>query len=339
VVSAPIVISSRMEGLVVLPPPPPRGMLGDVGRLLSLPGTLVLLAATAIAAVVIFAPARRRLRALEEAAGRFGAGDLDARAPERGSDEIARVAGAFNRMAGELKARTDAVQAGDRLRRQMLADVSHELRTPLTTMRGYLDTLEMPDLALDDETRRRYLDTVRRETRRLERIVMDLLDLARYENGVAPLETQVIDVGRVFDSVVRRHERDAQLAGLTLRARVGNAADQLTADPVRLEQALSNLVANAIRHTPAAGLVDLEARHTADGIVLSVVDSGAGIAPEHLPHVFDRFYKVDQARAAGDGGSGLGLSIVKAIVERHGGAIGVESRPGRTAFTMTLPDR
>jgi len=338
VVSAPIVISSRMEGLVVLPPPPPRGMLGDVGRLLSLPGTLVLLAATAVAAVVIFAPARRRLRALEEAAGRFGAGDLDARAPDRGRDEIARVAGAFNRMAGELKARTDAVQAGDRLRRQMLADVSHELRTPLTTMRGYLDTLEMPDLALDDETRRRYLDTVRSETRRLERIVMDLLDLARYENGVAPLAKQVIDVGRVFDSVVRRHERDAQLAGLTLRARVGNDADQLTADPVRLEQALSNLVANAIRHTPAAGLVDLEARHTADGIVLSVVDSGAGIAPEHLPHVFDRFYKVDQARAAGDGGSGLGLSIVKAIVERHGGTMAVDSRPGHTAFTILLPD-
>ena len=338
VVSAPLLIGQTLGGMVVLPPPPQRGVLADAGRLISLPGTLVLLVATAVAAVVIFAPARRRLRALEEAAERLGAGDLDARAPERGRDEIAHVAGAFNRMAGELKARTDALQTGDRLRRQMLADISHELRTPLTTMRGYLDTLEMPDVALDDDARHRYLDTVRGETRRLERIVMDLLDLARYENGVAPLETQVLDVGRVFDAVVRRHERDAAVAGLKLRTQVADAADQLTADPVRLEQAVSNLVANAIRHTPYGGTVELDARRHAHGITLSVVDSGRGIAPEHLPHVFDRFYKVDQARPAGDGGSGLGLSIVKAIAERHGGAISVESRPGRTAFTMALPD-
>jgi len=339
VVSAPIQVDGILQGLVVLPPPPPRGVLADAGRLLSLPGTLVLLAATAIAAVVIFAPARRRLRALEHAAERFGAGELDARAPEGGRDEIAHVAGAFNRMADELKARTDALQTGDRLRRQMLADVSHELRTPLTTMRGYLDTLEMSDVSLDDDTRRRYLDTVRGETRRLERIVMDLLDLARYENGVAPLETQVLDIGRVFASVVQRHEREAALAGLTLRAHVADGADQLTADPVRLDQVLGNLVANAVRHTPSGGTVDLDARHTALGYELSVVDSGHGIAPEHLPHVFERFYKVDHARTGGTGGSGLGLSIVKAIVERHGGAIAVTSQPGRTAFVITLPEQ
>jgi two-component system sensor histidine kinase BaeS len=168
---------------------------------------------------------------------------------------------------------------------------------------------------------------------------MDLLDLARYENGVAPLETQVLDAGRVFDSVVRRYERDAGLSGVALRAHVGADADQLTADPVRLEQALSNLVANAIRHTPSGGTVDLDARRAATSVELSVVDSGRGIAPEHLPHVFDRFYKVDEARAAGDGGSGLGLSIVKAIVERHGGTMSAESRPGRTAFTLRLPDQ
>jgi two-component system OmpR family sensor kinase len=194
VVSAPVQVNQTLQGLVVLPPPPPRGILAEAGRLLSLPGTLILIAATGIAAVVIFAPARRRLRALEAAAERFGAGELEARAPEEGRDEIAHVASAFNRMAGELKARTDALQLADRLRRQMLADISHELRTPLTTMRGYLDTLDMPDLALDDTTRRRYLETVRAETRRLDRIVTDLLDLAKYESGVAPLECQVFDV-------------------------------------------------------------------------------------------------------------------------------------------------
>ena len=337
VVTAPVQVGRELHGMVVLPPPPPRGMLAAVGELLSLPGTLMLITATAIAAIVIFAPARNRLRALEEAAVRFGAGQLDARAPEGGRDEIARVAGAFNRMAEDLAARTDALQMSDRLRRQMLADISHELRTPLTTMRGYLDTLEMPDITLDEEKRRRYLDTVRGETRRLERIVIDLLDLARFENSVASLDARVFAIERVFTSVVRRYERETTLAGIDIRTHVAESADQLTADPDRMDQAISNLVANALRHTPPGGTIDLEAAISGDGYQISVIDSGSGIAPDHVPHVFDRFYKVDASRSAGSGGSGLGLSIVKAIVERHGGTIAVTSRPGRTAFVITLP--
>jgi len=338
VVTAPVQVDGRLVAMVVLPPPPQRGLMADVGELLSLPGTLVLLTATALAAIVIFAPARNRLRALERAAERLGAGELDARAPETGRDEIAHVATAFNRMAADLAARTEALQLSDRLRRQMLADISHELRTPLTTMRGYLDTLEMPDIALDEEKRRRYLDTVRSETRRLERIVADLLDLARFENRVTTLSVRIFDVGRLLSGVARRFERDAAQAGVEIRVRVAEAADQLTADPDRLDQAISNLVANALRHTPSGGTIDLDATIAADGAhQLSVTDSGSGIDPGHVAHVFDRFYKVDAARAAGAGGSGLGLSIVKAIVERHGGAIVVTSRPGRTAFVITLP--
>ncbi|HLG57822.1 MAG TPA: ATP-binding protein [Vicinamibacterales bacterium] len=337
VVTAPVQVGRELRGMVVLPPPPPRGILADVGELLSLPGTLVLITATAIAAIVIFAPARNRLRALEQAAERLCAGHLDARAPERGRDEIARVARAFNRMAEDLAARTDALQVSDRLRRQMLADISHELRTPLTSMRGYLDTLDMPDLRLDEDKRRRYLDTVRCETRRLERIVTDLLDLARYENRVASLDARIFAIERVFTSVVRRHEREAALSGIDIRTHVAESADQLTADPDRMEQAISNLVANAVRHTPTGGTIDLEATASGDAYRLSVIDSGAGIAPGHIAHVFERFYKIDASRAAGTGGSGLGLSIVKAIVERHGGTIAVTSRPGRTEFVITLP--
>ncbi len=180
VVTAPIQIGNELRGLVVLPPPPPGGALRDVGRLLSLPGTLLLIAATVAAAAVIFGPARRRLSALEDAAGRLGNGDLTARARQEGDDEIGRVARAFNRMADELAVRDEALKTSDRLRRQMLADVSHELKTPLTAMRGFIETLRMPEVVLDDERRARYLETVERETRRLERIVGDLLDLARY---------------------------------------------------------------------------------------------------------------------------------------------------------------
>jgi signal transduction histidine kinase len=334
---APVQVNGRLAGLVVLPPPPMRGMLSNVGELLTLPGTLGLVLVSAIAAVVIFAPARNRLRALEVAAQNLGAGQLDARAPVAGSDEVARVAAAFNRMASDLQARTEALRTSDRLRRQMLADISHELRTPLTTMRGYLETLEMPEIALDEDRRRRYLETARRETLRLDRIVNDLLELARFENAVATIEPRVVAVERIFAGIVRRFEHDAAAAGVALRSQVDPAADQLFADPNRLDQALSNLVANALRHTPPGGTIDLEASADATGCRVSVVDSGSGIAAEHLPHVFDRFYKVEASRTAAVGGSGLGLSIAKAIVESHGGTIAVTSRPGRTTFVITLP--
>jgi two-component system sensor histidine kinase BaeS len=337
VVTAPIQIGNELRGLVVLPPPPPGGVLRDVGRLLSLPGTLLLIVATLAAVLVIFGPARRRLSALEDAAELLGAGDLTARAPQNGGDEIARVARAFNRMAAELAARDEALRTSDRLRRQMLADVSHELKTPLTAMRGYIETLRMPEVVLDPERRARYFETVDRETRRLERIVKDLLDLARYENGVVTLDARVFDVERVFQHVVRRHEHDAQSRGVVMLVEVADVTGQVVGDPDRIEQVIDNLAANALRHTPPGGTIELRAAAAEGSTVLSVADSGEGIAPEHVPHIFDRFYKVDPARAEGTGGSGLGLSITKAIVERHGGTIRVTSTPGCTRFTIVLP--
>jgi signal transduction histidine kinase len=323
--------------MVVLPPPPPRAIRREIAELLSLPGTLLLIAATVLAAVLIFAPARRRLGALERAAVRLGSGDLAARAPGSGGDEIARVARAFNQMADELAAREEALRASDRQRRQMLADVSHELKTPLTALRGYLETLRMREIATDADARARYLETAERETHRLERIVRDLLELAQYENGAGTLETRLFATSRVFEHVLRRHERDAEMRHVTLTSEVADAADQTSGDPDRLEQVIDNLVGNALRHTPQGGTVDLRATAEAGAIRLSVVDSGDGIAPEHLPHVFDRFYKVDGSRVAGSAGSGLGLSIAKAIVERHGGTIEVTSVPGRTEFRIVLP--
>ena len=338
VVTAPIQVANELRGMVVMPPPGSSGMVREIGRLLSLPGTLVLLVVTALAAVVIFAPARRRLRALEDAATRLGAGDLKARAPETGRDEIARVAHAFNRMAAELAARAEALRTADRLRRQMFADVSHELKTPLTAMRGYLDTLHMPEVALDASTRDRYLNIVRRETGRLERLVSDLLDLARYENAVASFDIRVFDIERVFSHVVERHERDARSRGIGLQVQIAPPADQLVGDPGRIEQVIDNLVTNALRYTPEGGTIELHAAPVNGGARLSVIDSGAGIAPEHLHHVFDRFYKVDASRTGGaNGGSGLGLSIAKAIVEQHGGTIDVFSQPGRTEFRIVFP--
>jgi signal transduction histidine kinase len=337
VVTAPIQLGNELMGMVVLPPPPLGGASREVGRFLSIPGIALLLAATVMAAIVIFTPARRRLRSLESAAERLGAGDLSARAPDGGADEIARVARAFNHMASELASRDEALRTSDRLRRQLFADVSHELKTPLTAMRGYLETLRMASVDVDAETRERYLDTVQRETRRLERIVTDLLDLARYENGVGSIDVRLFAVERLFAHVISRHDQEASARGITLVSGIAPAADQLTADPDRIEQVIENLVANALRHTPPGGTVQLRATVNGARACLSVIDSGSGIDPSHVAHVFDRFYKVDAARAAGAGGSGLGLSIAKAIVDRHGGSIGVTSVPGRTEFKVELP--
>jgi two-component system, OmpR family, sensor kinase len=339
ITNTPLLVNDRFVGLVLVLVLESRttGIRHELGRLLSLPSTLVLIVATVVVALVVFNPARRRLAALEHAAQRLGEGDLTARASQAGGDEIARVAAAFNRMASELEARDSALRTSDALRRQMMADVSHELKTPLTAMRGYIETLRMPEVALDSERRDRYYETIDRETRRLERIVKDLLDLARYEHGGVVLQRRLFDIERLFENVAGRHEREAHTKAVAIRIHVDPLADQVVADPDRIEQAVENLVANALRHTPSGGTITLSAAQ-ADGMAtLSVSDSGGGIAPEHLPHVFERFYKVDAARAAESTGSGLGLSITKAIVERHGGTIRVTSQPGRTTFTVLLP--
>jgi signal transduction histidine kinase len=337
-VTAPIQVDGALRAIVVLPPGPPRGgPVRDIDRIASIPGTALLVLLTILAAAVIFEPARRRLKLLQQASVRLGSGDLTARAPATGGDEVAQVAASFNRMAEELAVRDEALRTSDRLRRQMLADVSHELKTPLTAMRSYVETLRAEDIALDRETRERYFATLERETMRLDRIVRDLLDLARLENSVVHLDLRVFATRRVFEQVVRRHQPEIERRRIHVQIDVPAAVDQIVADPDRIEQVVENLFANGLRHTPDGGTMALSAALDEDAVRLTVTDSGSGIPAEHVPHVFERFYKVDASRANESGGSGLGLSIARAIVERHGGKMAVESRRGRTVFTITLP--
>ncbi len=352
----PILVAGKVVGVVVVPPQAPFGfLLGRFAPMLGLIAGGVLILGAVLTSVMIFGPARRRLRALESAAYKLGAGDLSVRAPSKGGDEIAAVASAFNAMAGDLSARAEALSESDRVRRQLLADVSHELTTPVTAMRGYLETLTMPELTLDAATRARYLAIISDETNRLERLIGDLLDLARLEGGGGTLRIDEVPVAELFDRVVARHGPACQQAGITMATVIAPGAESVPGDRDRLEQALQNLAANAIRYAPRGTSVRLSARPIDGAVALAVEDAGeTGITSEHLPHVFDRFYKADASRpfdrAKGgsndaaaptiqSGGSGLGLSIVKAIVERHGGTISIASRPGRTVFEMLLPGR
>lgn len=334
---APIVVDNSMMGVVAVQlGRPPFGLLvRELGPTMGLVGGLVLLAGGTVIAFVLFGPMRRRIHQVQEATERVGAGDLAARAPEHGGDEVADLARSFNRMAEELASRARALEASDRARRQLLADVSHELMTPLTAMRGYIETLSMHDLPLDAATRERYLGIIDQETRRLESIIGDLLDLARLEGGGTAFRRESVDIAVLFDRVASRHEREMQTRGITLVRDVHPDAAVVTGDADRLEQALQNLAANALRHTPDGGQITMTAETSDTNVRILVRDSGPGIPPEHLPLIFDRFYKVDASRRV-TGGSGLGLSIVKTIVERHGGTITARN-DGSAVFEIMIP--
>jgi signal transduction histidine kinase len=337
-VMAPIEHDDRVVAVVWVPPLTGlRRVAEELGTPLVIGAFLLLVAGTAIAALVIFRPAQARLRAVEEAARRFGEGDLSARAPEIGGDEVAAVATAFNRMAADLAARQAQLAEADRARRQLLADVSHELMTPLTAIRGYAETLGLPQFVPASKEGQRAVKVIHEEGERIERLVKDLLDLARFEAGGISLALENVDVDEIFERVCERHAQAAQAKSVTVEIEPRDDDIRLVGDPHRLEQAVQNLASNALRHTPPGGRIRLGASRQGDMVKLTVSDTGIGIPAKHVPHVFDRFYKADQSRS--QAGSGLGLSIVKAIVERHGGTVSVRSQPGETVFELLIPQR
>src|SRR5215510_2641071 len=196
---------------------PPIGMVvRELAPTMALVAGSVLVVGSGLIAMFVFGPARRRMKELQDATIRLGAGDMTARAPERGGDEVAVLARSFNQMGDELASRARALEASDKARRQLLADVSHELMTPLTAMRGYVETLSMRELDLDQGTRDRYLHIIDEETHRLERIVGDLLDLARLEGGGTPLQRDDVPVNALFERVRSRQERELTARAITL---------------------------------------------------------------------------------------------------------------------------
>ncbi|MGW1540051.1 sensor histidine kinase [Streptomyces sp. NPDC002309] len=279
------------------------------------------LALTAAVAVRLVRP----LRALTTAA--LQPPQRHTRVPVTTKDETGLLAAAFN----DLTARREQLEAQ---RRAMVSDIAHELRTPLTNIRGWLEATR--DGLVDAEPD--IVASLHDEAMLLQHIIDDLQDLAAVDAGTLQLHREPVRADDLVAQVLAAHRGTAEAAAVALRSRTRSGL-WLDADPVRMRQVLGNLVSNALRHTPSGGSVTVTARPEGDEAVLTVRDTGDGIAPSDLPHVFERFWRAEKSRSRSTGGSGLGLSIVRQFVEAHGGTVTAESRPGAGAtFTLRLPD-
>jgi signal transduction histidine kinase len=311
------------------------GALGAVRATLSLLKSVwwQLLLAGAISAAIALGLARlmargmtQPIRDMADAATRLSRGEYGERVAVESRDEIGQLAETFNRMATEL-------ENVERLRRDLVANVSHELKTPISALRAHLENL------LDgvEEPNRETLQVMLEQSERLTRLVEELLDLSRLESGGVTLTMEPVRLG----PLVRQVAREVQV-GRDPTVGFGNeVADDLApvrADRERLHQVLFNLLDNAFRFTPAGGSVTVAATRVNGSVEVTVEDTGPGIPDEHLPFVFERFYRVDSARSRGDGGTGIGLTIVRSVVEAHGGHIWAERRAdGGSRFRFELP--
>lgn len=264
----------------------------------------------------------RPLDDLMDAAGHVEAGDYGARVREAGPRQVRDLARAFNSM-------TERLQTNEEQRRRLLADVTHELRTPLTVIQANLEGMVDGVYPRDDE----HLAPVLEETRVMSRLIEDLRTLSLAESGTLKLHKEPTDLSILAGETVASFQAQAKAGGVTLNVEVPSELSLLEIDPVRIREVLANLIANALRHTPAGGAITITGNNGGDRVTISVVDTGTGISAADQPHVFDRFYKSEQSR-----GMGLGLAIAKNLVAAHGGDISAQSEPGLgTTIRFTLP--
>lgn len=272
----------------------------------------------------IVAPIQR----LTSAAQKIAAGDLHQRIPTQAQDEIGTLATAFNQMA-------DSLAQHEELRRNLIADVAHELRTPLTVIQGNLEAMLDGVLPASPQE----IATLRDEAALLTRLVSDLRLLSLAEAGQLKLERVKIDPAELIMRAVEPFRLQAQSSQIELALELAPNLPSISVDADRIAQVIRNLLSNALRHTPAGGRVTVTCRNDkTQSLLITVSDTGEGIPPDDLPFVFDRFYRADKSRSRASGGSGIGLAIVKQLVEAHGGKVRAESQSGQgTTFGFTLP--
>ncbi len=330
-VTIPAVQDRPATGILVFAAPRPRAIvLNYFGDNLLWPliqaGSIGLVLAV-ILAIVISNSVARPLQRTSTAATAIASGDYNHRAPEKGPEEVRELAHSFNQMV-------QRVQHTQHTQRDFLANVSHELKTPLTSIQGYAQAIvdgaaEQPGYAAK---------VIFSEAARMHRLVEDLLDLARIESGDTPLNREHVRLGELLTSVVEHLALRAEQKQIRLLHDIGTIPS-ITGDNDRLAQVFTNLIDNAVTHTPAGGSVTVNAQSALHGIEVTIADTGQGIPESELERIFERFYQVDKSRARSSRqGTGLGLTISKEIIEAHGGSIHVQSKVGQgTRFLIWLP--
>lgn len=306
-----------------------RGFLDAMRNSLWLAGAIAVGMAVALSLFIarrLVAP----LRQLTHAAKRVAAGDLSQRVAVSSRDEMGDLAGAFNSMA-------QALQRNEELRRHLVADIAHELRTPLTVLQGNLEAM------LDGvvEPTPANLASLHNEILLLSRLVADLGTLSLAEAGRLELHRAPGNLAALVERTVAASEAQAQERGIVLSLEMAKTTPPVLMDQDRVSQVLRNLLSNAFRYTPSGGSVRVQVSPSQDGVGMMkvcVADTGSGIPAEEVPYIFDRFYRADKSRTRATGGSGIGLAIVKQLVEAHGGRVWAESVPGKgSTFHFTLP--
>jgi len=277
-----------------------------------------------------------RISLLDQAAQRIAAGDLQARVPVRGRDELSALARTFNQMAEKLQAVARQQEELDTLRRDLVAWAGHDLQTPLASVRAIVEALA-DDMVEDEETRLRYLRTAQRDILALSALIDDLFQMAQLDAGGLQLDKQATSLSDLISDTLESFSALAARQQVRLHGSVQPGVDPVSSDARQIGRVLNNLLGNALRHTPEGGSVEVRAARQGRLVRVEVIDSGEGISAQDLPHVFERFYRGEKSRSRSTGGSGLGLAIARGLVEAHGGQIGVESSPQNTRFYFTIP--
>ncbi len=286
------------------------------------------------------APIARRIEELRRGTARLAGGDLDAEVPADGHDELAGLAGDFNRMARNLQEAATREREMKEARRDLVAAVSHDLRTPIASVRALIEAVA-DGVADAPEVEARYLASARGELEKLGRLVDDLFEVSQIDAGALRLELEEASLRDLISDTLASFKPRAESRRVHLVGEVSGDVDPVLASLPRLQRVLYNLLGNALRHTPSGGVISLRAEPGEGMVWVEVSDTGEGIAPEDLPHVFDRSFRGEKSRsspgAEDDYGAGLGLAIARGLIEAHGGEIGVESRPGQgSSFRFTL---
>ncbi len=298
---------------------------------------VVALLAGALSGVIAMTWLSRRVRAVSAGVEAFANGDLTHRVPAASADDLGRLGRNINLMASRLETLIEELRAKEQFQRQLITNISHDLRSPMAALRGYVETFVIRGTEMSDDERNRHLEVITGNLDHLDRLVDHLLQLSRLDAGQARFQMEDFPLAELVDGVLTRCEGVAQTKNVALDVEIPDELPLVHADPLQIAQVLQNLLDNGIKFNRPHGRVVVAVAAAAERVRVTVRDDGEGIAPEILPHIFDRFYMGDLSRHRKGESNGLGLAIAQKIVQGHGSNLTVESRPGEgSAFTFTL---